>query len=206
MSKIDFKKEFKDLYETSSKEVRMIDLPAMNYLMIEGEGDPNTSKEYKDAVQALFSLSYSIKFMIKKGEQGIDYGVMPLEGLWWADDMNDFMIGRKDGWKWTSMIMQPKLITNEIVEKAIKDVAKKKDLPALYKVKFEIFEEKLCSQIMHIGPFSEEGATISRLHNFISEKGYIPIGKHHEIYISDFNKTAPERLKTIIRQPITPKV
>lgn len=202
MSKIDYKKELKHLYKPSTKKVEMVDVPRMNFLMIDGKGDPNTAQEYKDAVEALFSVSYAVKFMIKKGELAIDYGVMPLEGLWWADDMSTFSVEDKSNWKWTGMIMQPEYVTNELVKEAIEQVKKKKGLPGLPKLHFEAFTEGKAAQILHIGPFSEEGPTIEKTHQFIEKNGYERSGKHHEIYLSDFRRTAPEKLKTIIRQPI----
>lgn len=200
--KIDFKKELKNLYNTSSKEVAFIDVPKMNYIMIDGIGNPNTSKDFSDAVEALFSLSYTLKFMIKKDADGTDYGVMPLEGLWWADDMSSFSIDAKDGWKWTVMIMQPEYVTEELYKKALTEVEKKKGLVAPSKARFESYEEGASVQIMHIGPFSEEGPTVEKLHCFIRDKGYEYRGKHHEIYLSDIRKGSPDKWKTIIRQPV----
>ncbi len=113
MEKIDFKKELKHLYRSSAKKVDVVEVPEMNYLMIDGEGDPNSSQSFQDAIDALYPLSYALKFMIKRGEIGIDYGVLPLEGLWWAEDMSSFSVENKDGWKWTLMIMQPYLVTRE---------------------------------------------------------------------------------------------
>ena len=202
MKKIDYKKELKHLYKPSAKKVEFVDVPEMNFLMIDGKGNPNTSKEFSNAVEALFSLSYTIKFMIKKGEKQIDYGVLPLEGLWWADDMNKFSTENKDEWKWTVMIMQPEFITESIVKEAIQKVKVKKDLPALENIRFESFNEGKVAQTLHIGPFSEEGPTIEKVHNFIKENGYKLSGKHHEIYLSDIRKAAPEKWKTVIRQPI----
>lgn len=202
MKKIDFKKELKHLYQASAKEVVRVSVPKMNYLMLDGEGDPNTSKAYQAGVEALFALSYSIKFMAKKGTLAIDYGVMPLEGLWWVDDMSKFSIDDKSNWKWTMMIMQPDFITRATVDKAIEEVQRKKDLAALAKVRFTPLAEGTCAQIMHVGPFSAEGPTIQRLHRFIADCGGKPVGKHHEIYLSDIRKADPEKWKTIIRQPM----
>ena len=201
MKKIDYKKELSVLYKAASNPV-FIDVPKLNYLMIEGVGDPNTSVDYKNAVEALYPVAYTIKFMIKKNKD-IDYGVMPLEGLWWVDDMTKFSVDDKKSWKWNSMIMQPEIITKEHFKKAIEIVKEKKDLAAIDKIKFETYNERKCAQILHTGPFSEEGPTIQTLHNFISESGYKKSGKHHEIYLSDIRKAAPEKWKTIIRQPIS---
>ena len=200
MKKINFKKELKHLYNVSPKEVVEVDVPAMNFLMIDGKGDPNTAKEYQDAIEALYPVSYTLKFMIKKGEKAIDYGVMPLEGLWWVDDMSRFTIEDKSDWKWTSMIMQPEYVTKDLFQEALKQVEKKKNPPALSKIRFEEYNEGKSAQIMHIGSFAEEGLTAEKIHNFIKEKGYELRGKHHEIYLSDFRKVAPEKMKTIIRQ------
>ena len=201
MTKIDFKKELKHLYNPSAKKVAIVDVPKMNFLMIDGAGDPNTAKEYKDAVEALFAVSYALKFMIKKGI-AIDYGVLPLEGLWWTDDMAQFSMENKKVWKWTSMIMQPEYVTEDLVSKTLEQVEKKKNPPALPKIRFESFHEGLSAQIMHIGPYSAEGTAIEKLHNFIKETGHELRGKHHEIYLSDPRRSAPERMKTVIRQPM----
>lgn len=202
MEKIDYKKTLKHLYQPSSKEVQIVDVPPMNFIMIDGEGDPNTAKDYQDALESLFAVSYAIKFMIKRGSTQIDYGVLPLEGLWWSDNMSDFTSGNKDKWKWTSMIMQPEYVTVEIFKEAIEQVRKKKNPVAIQKLRFEKYDEGKAAQIMHIGQFSEEGPTIEKIHNFIRDNGCKLIKKHHEIYLSDIRKTASEKLKTVIRQPI----
>jgi hypothetical protein len=206
MKKIDFKKELKLLYSASAKEPSIVDVPEMSFLMIDGEGDPNTAKAYSDAIEALYAVAYTLKFMIKKGQTAIDYGVMPLEGLWWTDDMSRFSTDNKDIWKWTAMIMQPEFVTEELFQEASREVKKKKDPPALPKMRLEDFHEGLSAQIMHIGPYSAEGPTIEKLHKFIGEQHYKFEGttqKHHEIYLGDPRRSAPEKLKTIIRQPIT---
>jgi len=201
MKKIDYKKELKHLYSPSPKEPQIVDVPQMDFLMIDGKGNPNTSQEYKNAIEALFSVSYTLKFMIKKGKTAIDYGVMPLESLWWAEDASKFSVERKDEWLWTSMIMQPELIRKELVVEAIEAVKKKK-LPAIDKLRFESFRESKSAQIMHVGPFSEEGPTIEQLHKFIQEQNCTLRAKHHEIYLSDIRKGDPKKWKTIIRQPM----
>jgi hypothetical protein len=201
MEKIDYKKVLKHLYNPSPKEPVIVVVPKMNYLTIEGQGDPNTSEDFKEAVEALFALSYALKFMIKKGEQQVDYGVMPLEGLWWADNIEEFTLQNKNNWKWRLMMMQPELIVKDLVQETLKAVEKKKNPPALPKLKFEEYDEGKSAQIMHVGPFSEEGPTVARLHQFIEDNGNKLHGFHHEIYINDMRRTAPEKLKTVLRQP-----
>jgi len=202
MTKIDVKKELKEYYDSPTKEFKIVDVPEMNFLMIDGAGDPNTAREYTEAIQALYAISYTLKFMIKRGELSIDYSVMPLEGLWWVDDMAQFSEDNKDEWKWTAMIMQPKYVTRDMVDLAIKKATKKKDLPSLSLLKLTSFHEGLAAQIMYLGPYSGEGPTIKRLHEYIEENGYVLSGKHHEIYLGDPRRSAPEKLKTIIRQPM----
>lgn len=203
LNKIDLKKELKELYNPSSKEITIVEVPEMNFLMIDGTGDPNTAQEYKDAVEALFSLSYTLKFMIKKTKE-IDYAVMPLEGLWWADDMSKFTES-KNKWKWTAMIMQPEQVTKNLVTTATEDLKKKKKLPALSKIRFQSFHEGKSAQIMYFGPYANEGPTIQKIHEFIKQHEAALAGKHHEIYLSDPRRAAPEKLKTILRQPMKPK-
>jgi hypothetical protein len=202
MSKIDYKKELKILYTASAKQPALVDVPTLSYLSIDGTGNPNTSSAYQEAVQALFSLAYTIKFAIKKSPAAFDYGVMPLEGLWWVDDMRQFSVARKDEWKWTLMIMQPEIVTQSLVEACRSKLERKKDLAALSQVKFAAFSEGKAAQVLHIGPFSEEGPTIQRLHAFIEANGLKLAGRHHEIYLSDIRKAAPAKWKTIIRQPV----
>ncbi len=202
MEKIDYKKELKHLFKPSTKQVELVDVPQMNFLMIDGRGDPNTSPEYQDAIEALYGLSYAIKFMVKKGDLAIDYRVLPLEGLWWVEDMSQFSVEDKGNWEWTMMIMQPDIVTSQLVQEAVEQVKKKKNPVALPKVRFEAYSEGKAAQTMHIGPFSEEGPTVEKVHKFIEGEGGKRNGKHHEIYLSDIRKAAPEKWKTIIRQPM----
>ena len=203
MSKIDYKKELKHLYRPSAKKVEAVDVPRMNFLMIDGKGDPSTSQDFKDAIGVLYPLSYTLKFMIKKGEIGVDYGVLPLEGLWWADDMSSFVDDRREHWQWTLMIMQPELVTEQMVQEANAQVLKKKNPVSLPLVRFESFEEGKVAQILHVGPFSEEGPSVEKVHAFIEESGSHRRGKHHEIYLSDIRRAAADNWKTIIRQPMS---
>ena len=203
MEKVDFKKKLKHLYKPTTKKVEIVEVPPMNFLMVDGTGDPNTSQSFSDAIEALFPLAYTLKFMIKKGDTGIDYGVLPLEALWWADDMSAFTAGNKDTWKWTLMIMQPEFITREMIKEAMTEVERKKKPVSLQLIRFESFEEGKVAQTLHIGPFSEEGPTIERIHSFIEDEGSQRTGKHHEIYLSDIRRAAPEKWKTVVRQPMS---
>ncbi len=202
MQKIDLKKTLKLLYQPSASQVTQVEVIPMNYLMVDSTGDPNTENVYQEAIEALFTLSYTLKFMVKKGLLAVDYVVMPLEGLWWADDMTSFTVEDKSNWKWTLMIMQPDFITPEMIAMAMVEVRKKKNPAALGKVRFEVFVEGLVAQTLHIGPFTEEGPTIERVHQFIADSGRQLAGKHHEIYLSDIRKADPKKWKTVIRQPM----
>lgn len=202
MEKIDYKRELKEVYKPSAKQPVFVEVPTLNFLMVDGKGDPNTAQAYQEAVEALFGVAYALKFMIKKGEQAVDYTVMPLEGLWWVEDMTRFSITDKSDWLWTAMIMQPAWVTRAHVDRACEQAAKKKAPASLSRLRFESFAEGYCAQILHVGPFAAEGPTIELLHAFIAENGCELSGKHHEIYLSDFRKAAPEKLQTIIRQPV----
>jgi hypothetical protein len=179
-----------------------VEVPEMQFLMVDGAGDPNTSAVYQEAVDALYSLAYTIKFMLKDDPETDDYVVPPLEGLWWAGDMASFSLDDKSQWLWTMLIMQPDWVTPELVAEAKTAAAEKKDLPALDKVRLAPYDEGLSVQILYVGPYDEEAPTIQRLHDFAHEEGYALAGKHHEIYLSDPRRTAPEKLKTVIRQPV----
>ena len=200
--KLDLKRKYRYLYNSTPRAVATVEVPAFQFLMIDGAGDPNTAQEYQDGVNALYGVAYTLKFMVKKGSLAIDYPVMALEGLWWADDMAEFSLARKAAWKWTMMIMQPEFITREMVADATQQAAARRDLPALAQIRFETYAEGLCAQIMHLGPYAAEAPAIEKLHAYIAQNGYQRRGKHHEIYLSDPRKTAPARIKTILRQPI----
>ena len=201
MSKIDYKNGLKHLYQPSAREVVVVEVPLLNYLMVDGRGDPNTAPAYAEAIAALYAVAYAVKFAVKKGPLALDYGVLPLEGLWWADDMTKFSPDDKASWKWTAMIMQPPPVTAELVEAAVVEVRRKKDPAALDRLRFESLAEGTCAQILHIGPFTAEGPTIERLHRFIDARGS-RVGKHHEIYLSDIRRADPAKWKTVIRQPM----
>jgi len=202
MQKLDLKKEMKHLYLPSTKAVATVEVPPMNYLMFDGKGDPNTSQEYVEAIGVLYGIAYTLKFMIKGKGPWPDYVVPPLEGLWWADNMDDFLLGNKDNFLWTSLIMQPDFVTADHVNEAAAELKRKKGPPGLEKLRYEVYEEGLSAQIMHIGHYSEEGPTIEKLHNHIEAEGYQKRGKHHEIYLSDPRRTPPEKFKIVIRQPM----
>lgn len=199
--KIDLKKSMKDLYRASVKAPAVVEVPTLRYLMVDGEGDPNTAPAYAEAVEALFSVSYTVKFMVKRGPQAIDYGVMPLESLWWSDDPSAFLTGAKDHWQWTAMILQPDFASDALIGEAIGEVRKKKKLTGVDRLRLGQLTEGRCAQILHVGPFSEEGPTIERLHAFITDRSALR-GRHHEIYLSDLRRTEAEKWKTIVRQPM----
>lgn len=202
MSKIDFKKELKDLYSPPRKFV-VVDVPGMQFLMVDGHGDPNVALEYQQALEALYAVAYKIKFLSKK-QLGKDYVVPPLEGLWWAEDMETFTSARdKSQWDWTMMIMTPEWINGEVFAEALESVRKGKNPAALPKVRLERYHEGLSVQIMHIGSYDEEGPTILEMHKeFLPQNAYRENGKHHEIYLGDPRRVAPEKLKTVLRQPV----
>jgi hypothetical protein len=200
MTKIDFKKTLKGLYRPSRKAFKVVDVPAMAFLMMDGHGDPNVELAYQEIVETLYSVAYTIKFASKA--MGKDYVVPPLEGLWWAEDLEAFSLDDKGAWQWTMMVMQPDWITEEMVEKAWEGAAEKKELLRVPELRFETYHEGLSVQIMHVGPYDAEGPTIARMHAFIADNGYEPAGKHHEIYLSDPRRTKPENMKTVLRQPI----
>lgn len=202
MEKVDFKKELDFLYKTSTKEFSIVAVPPLKYLMIDGEGDPNTSPDYADAISAIYTVSYTLKFM-SKDEFEVDYVVPPLESLWWADDMSAFAKGRKNSWKWTAMILVPDWITKPMVKKAIKAANEKHVNPMLNKLRHEVLKEGKSAQILHVGPYDKEGPMLKRLHHeFMPENRLTFNGKHHEIYLNDPRKVAAEKLKTLLRQPV----
>ena len=202
MNKMDLRKELKEYYNSSKKQPKIVDVPEWQFLMIDGMDATPESKGFQEAIQTLFSLSYKIKFKYKKAGT-IDYRVMPLEGLWWADDMDDFINGKKENWKWTLMIMQPDFVRSEDLDESIESASKKDPSLPYDRIRLEKFKEGLSAQILHIGPFYEEHENIMRVHGLIeSENGTFDgqVQKHHEIYLSDFRRTAPEKLRTVIRQ------
>lgn len=203
MTKIDFKKQLRHLYNPRKTEFTIVEVPSMQFLMVDGHGNPHTARGYKDAVEALYAVAYKIKFT-SKTELKREYVVPPLEGLWWADDMDAFHNEPDyDQWIWTMMIMQPDWITPALFDEACAIVKKKKDPAALPKLRLESYDEGLSAQILHIGPYTDEGPVLAELHDeFMPAQGYTFNGKHHEIYISDPRRVAPEKLRTVLRQPV----
>jgi hypothetical protein len=200
MAGVDLKRELNTLYTASARQVAEVVVPALEFLMVDGQGDPDTCAVYREAVEALYAVAYTLKFSLKR-ERGRDYAVMPLEGLWWSDDPGSFARGEKDQWRWTMMILQPPEVDAALVQAAIATVRARKALPGLARLRLERFEEGRCAQLLHVGPFSDEGPAIQRLHGYIAARSALR-GRHHEIYLSDIRRAAPEKWKTIIRQPM----
>lgn len=203
--KIDFKKSL-DAYRAQRGQFRIIEVPDMQYLQIDGRGDPNTSPLFAEAVGALYPLAYTLKFASKR-DLGRDYVVPPLEGLWWADDMDTFTAARdKSRWHWTLMLMVPDWIDRAMFATATEQARAAKNSPArLDDVRLEKLSEQRCVQTLHVGSFDDEAEVLARMHHeFIPDNGLRMIGKHHEIYLSDFRRAAPDKQRTILRQPVMP--
>lgn len=210
MEKLDLRREYKHLYKPSAKKVSVVEVPPLQFAMIDGVLEkgvlPGDSPSYRHALEALYGVSYTLKFASKlRDENPIDYPVMALEGLWWVAE-GDFDITRPGNWRWTSMLMQPEHITAEMFRDAVEQVREKKPNPALDELRLETFCEGLSIQIMHIGPYSTEPDTLEKMDAYRSENGYAYRGKHHEIYIGNPQRAAPENLKTVLRQPVEPAV
>ena len=211
MKTLELKKELKYLYAPSAKKIEVVKVPKLQFLMIDGRiekgKEPGNSPSFADATQALYSVAYPLKFMFKKRKTNpIDYPVMPLEGLWGLQDAKQD-VTKKDNWSYTLMITQPDIVTQDIFTEMVDQVRKKKgDSPALSKLRLAHFEEGVCVQVMHIGPYATEPATIEQMRAYALENGYQdnvgPDGLHHEIYIGDPRKAAPEKLKTVLRHPL----
>ncbi|MBM4284493.1 MAG: hypothetical protein FJ128_04480 [Deltaproteobacteria bacterium] len=202
MTQVDLLKDQPQLYQAAPREVAFVEVPPLHFLMADGVGDPDLAPEFRETVEALFKASYTLKFMVKK-RQGVDYRVLPLEGLWAMADGGPFDPAARDRWRWTLMVRQPDLVDAGMVSQALKEAQRKKKLPSLEGVRFARFAEGLSAQVLHVGPYGDEAATMERLHRAIKEKGYHFAGLHHEIYLNDPRRTAPANLKTIIRQPVT---
>ncbi|MBT3239339.1 MAG: hypothetical protein HON98_02415 [Chloroflexi bacterium] len=197
MSKLDLSKKYKEFF-TAKKDPVLIDVPPTSYIMIDGRGEPG-GEEYVAKVGALYNMAYKVKFQAKEMEK--DFVVCKLQGLWWFDDYNKPTPPREE-WNWTMMLRQPEYVTEEMVAKALEMAYSKKPVEELKEVKLVEYHEGLSAQIMHYGPYSEEEPTIERLHNFVAEQGFNLRGKHHEVYLKDPFRSAPEKLLTIIRHPV----
>jgi hypothetical protein len=211
MKKLELKKDFKHLYLPSAKAPQVVDVPTLNFLMIDGAIEaglePGSSPLFEENMQALYGAAYTLKFMFKKrAADPVDYPVMALEGLWWVED-GFFDITVKDNWFYTVMIMVPDLVTSDIFTEALAQMRKKKgDQPGFARLRLEPFREGLCVQMMHIGPYATEPVSIAKMHAFMAENGYQDQveqgGKHHEIYLGDPRRAAPEKLRTVLRHPV----
>ena len=205
MAPFDLVKLHKSLYSPSAKHAAIVEVPELAFLMVDGRGDPNTSEAYHQALEALYGVAYTLKFSLKKTDTERDFKVAPLEGLWWADaaapSMDELQRDR-NAWNWTMMIAVPDEVTMGEVAAAAEAAARKRELPAAELLRLERLKEGLAAQIMHLGPYAEEAPTIERLHDFVAAQGYELRGRHHEIYLGDPRRTAPERLKTLLRHPV----
>lgn len=204
-AKYDLKREHAELYAPSAKEFAIVDVPPMRYLAIDGHGDPNSAPSYREAVEALFGVAYAVKFVSKR-RLGRDFVVAPLEGLWWADDQGAFVARDKDAWNWTMLIAQPDWIDEDAVASAVAAVRAKAPSPALDRLRLEHLHEGRSAQILHIGSYDDEAPTLARLHDeWMPQHGLTFNGPHHEVYLSDARRTAPEKLRTVLRQPVRPR-
>ncbi|MEU4777082.1 GyrI-like domain-containing protein [Micromonospora sp. NPDC023633] len=200
--KTDFKKAV-DAYQARRGEFRFVDVPDMQYLMVDGHGDPNTSPAFTAAVEALYPVAYKLKFA-SRGDLGRDYVVPPLEGLWWAEDMASFTVERdKSRWDWTLMIMVPDWVGRDMFTAAVEQAGARNRPSRLDDIRLETLSEGRCVQTLHVGSFDHEAEVLARLHGeFVPGNGLRMVGRHHEIYLSDFRRVAPERQRTILRQPV----
>jgi len=203
METIEFKKTYRAYYTPKPAQPEIITLPAMKFLMVDGQGDPNTSQQFQDAIGAIYPVVFGIKFAHKKAGVGPDYTLGPLEALWWTKAGQTFASSSKQDWLWTVMMWVPDFITSKEVKQFTALAKQKKPNPALDKLRLEVFDEGTVVQLMHIGPYGDEQPNIERMHAFAEQAGYKLRGKHHEIYLGDPRRAAPEKLRTILRQPIT---
>ena len=205
MAPLDLVKLHRTLYSPSARHPAIVDVPELAFLMVDGRGDPSTSEAYQDALQALYSVAYTLKFALKKADPARDFKVAPLEGLWWADDAAPAMAELqrdRDAWNWTMLIAVPDAVTTGEVRAAAEAATRRRELPAAPLLRLERLREGLAAQIMHVGPYAEEASTIESLHAWVAAQGYELRGRHHEIYLGDPRRTAPERLKTVLRHPV----
>jgi hypothetical protein len=201
LTKVDLKYDLRPLY-AASLTPRFVDVPALPYLMLDGNGDPNTTAGYAVAVKAIYAVAYALKTAVRHAEAGIDFAVMPLEGLWWSAEKFPYTAAERPNWDWTLLIAQPDFVTPGLLDEVRACAARKSAADAVAAVRLGSLCEGLCAQVMRIGSHAEEASAAGRLHDFIAASGRVPVGRHHEIYLSDPNRTAPQRLKTVIRQPV----
>jgi hypothetical protein len=202
-NKIDFKKAL-ETYQAPRGRFRIVHVPDMRYLMIDGHGDPNTSPAFTMAVEALYPVAYKLKFA-SKADLGRDYVVPPLEGLWWAEDMDSFTAARdKSRWNWTLLLMVPDWIDPAMVTTAVEQAGARNRPARLDDVRLKTLAEGQCVQTLHVGSFDDEAGILQQMHHtFIPDQGFHMVGHHHEIYLSDFRRVAPAKQRTILRQPVT---
>jgi hypothetical protein len=210
MKKLDLRKIWKHLYQPSARKIQVVEVPELSFLMVDGRIEkgrsPADSKSFLEAVQALFGVSYTLKFQSKlRKKNAIDYPVMALEALWWVED-GRFEISKPDNWSWRAMMMQPEHITTEMFAEALDQLRHKKPSPGLERLRLERFIEGPCIQSMHIGPYSTEPATVERMHAFAEKNGYTLANRHHEIYLSDPRRCPPAKMKTVLRHGVEKKV
>jgi hypothetical protein len=200
VTKIDYTSALRHLYR-AREEPDLVEVPPMRFLMIDGQGEPDASATFTEAVEALFAVAYAVKFQVR-AEAGIDFGVLPLEALWWIPHAHlwDFAAGSDR--QWTLMVMQPEIASDEVVRGMLDRVAASTNPPGVDRIRFEPHEEGSAVQVLHLGSFRTQRATLEQLHAYVVELGMVPTGKHHEIYLSDPHRTAPHRMRTILRQPV----
>ena len=199
---VDFRKQMSP-FITARRDPKVVRLPSLKYLMISGRGDPAKGEEFRGAIQALYTLVYTLKFSGKPGSRQRQMPVLPLDALWWKPGHKGFLEDApRSAWRWQAMLAVPGFVTEAMVARVRKDVLAKKSMPTVRKVHLKTWKEGLCAQVLHVGPYAAERPTIERLHEFIRESGYRPTGRHHEIYLSDPGRTSPKNLKTILRQPM----
>lgn len=203
MAGIDLKRELRDQYGATTSPA-LVTVPPRPFLMVDGEGDPNTAPAYREAVETLYPLAYALRAAIKRAT-GDAYTVMPLEGLWWAADMSRFSVDAKDGWRWTMMISLPDAVEQVDAAAVVASTARAKALPAGELVRLERFGDGDAAQVLHVGPFATEGPTVAALHAYVEEQGRELAGTHHEVYLSDARRVDPQRWRTIVRQPVAPR-
>jgi hypothetical protein len=201
-TRIDLRRQLAPLY-LAGRSPSFVDVPELPYLMVDGSGDPNTVPGYARAVAALYAVAYTIRFALKRRPDPVDAPVMPLEGLWWTADMAAFSTEDKSAWNWTMLIAVPDLVTSDVVEEARAAASRKHPETPLDAVRLARLAEGRCAQVLHVGPYCAEGPTVAALHAFITASGYALTGTHHEIYLGDPRRSAPEKLRTIVRQPVT---